>query len=131
MREIKFRGKRLDNGEWVYGHYIKVTPYKDVDGHRICTQDTWDMIPVDPASLGQFTGLRDKNGREIYEGDILHDFDWDCDGAVKWSSEHLSWMLVGDDSREFLQEFITDEKAMQANTSVVVATIHDAPKEGE
>ena len=71
MREIKFRGKRIDNGEWVYGNYIKVTPYEDNGGHRICSQDSWDMFEVDPETVGQFTDLKDKNGKEIYEGDIL------------------------------------------------------------
>jgi uncharacterized phage protein (TIGR01671 family) len=72
MREIKFRGKRIDNGEWVYGyywsndlgnHFIKVT--KDENG--FCLYD----VEVDPATVGQCTGLNDKNGREIYEGDNI------------------------------------------------------------
>lgn len=76
MREIKFRGKRLDNGEWVYGyywsndlgnHFIKVT--KDENG--FCLYD----VEVDPATVGQYTGLKEKGGKKIYEGDIIKHHD--------------------------------------------------------
>lgn len=69
MREILFRGKRLDNGEWVEGdicHHDGVVSHigqHPADGSMVC-------YDLDPATVCQFTGLLDKNGKRIFEGDI-------------------------------------------------------------
>lgn len=73
-REIKFRGKRIDNGEWVEGYFTKnpqsgncyITTYSSVGGAH-----PW---PVDPETVGEFTNLLDKNGKEIWEGDIVEGY---------------------------------------------------------
>ena len=121
-REIKFRGKRIDNGEWVYGNYIKVTPYKDNGGHRICSQDSWDMFEVDPETVGQFTGLKDKNSVGVYEGDILRD-EYGS-GKVKWIMEHCAFLVFATNP----SRYIAMESDGQLKNTEIIGNIYENPE---
>lgn len=84
-REIKFRGKAKDGGEWFYGSHVYL---RDSNSHHIIACGTYKpavdafdvgQVEVDPATVGQCTGVKDKAGRDIYEGDILMFYPFCCE----------------------------------------------------
>lgn len=81
LENIKFKAKRLDNGEWVEGDLMKESYGARIIGHT-SKADNW--IAVNPSTICQFTGLKDCEGNEIWEGDIISSPHFERVATVKW-----------------------------------------------
>ena len=125
-REIKFRGKRKEGSEWLYGLPYKVNNdyYIQVEGGL----NSPDYYRVDSNTIGQFTGLLDKNGKEIYEGDLL-----DCDPSpqlpenpikVGWSNKYASFVL--NKSGWAYSHYFGE--ALNPEDCEIIGNIHDNPE---
>lgn len=95
-REILFKAKRKDNGEWVEGQYVYITNPLTEDGkpikHLICNGTNIFNDLIDPDTLCQCTGLTDKNGKKIWENDILR-IGENAKLMVSWHHFKASWVL--------------------------------------
>ena len=147
MREILFKAKRKDNGEWVEGYY-RADP--DLDGYFICgweygySENGIEREPFDeevyPSTLCQYTGLTDKNGQKIWENDIVrYTFDYPSETATKnglkerissvfWSEWRGSWSVYADERKCKGMNNDLFKYVRNGNTVEIIGNIFDNPE---
>lgn len=166
MRQFQFRARRIDNGKWVYGHYFK-TPLTDENSGttpdkgwffltgetRHCISENGVVFVIDENTLGEFTGLTDRHGKEMFDGDILsavfhskedkNDSEWQSEkvtAVIEW--RRYKWAICfGYSSKSFdidgNKEICWYQKWQSASTPgafqkltdlEVLANIHENPE---
>ena len=124
MREILFRGKRIDNGEWIFGYYFQKKNPLSEDGLPV-THCISDITPfgaeVDPETVGQYTGLEDKNGRKIFDGDILELDGEDGFFKLEYEDDTARFVMIGD-------YFMVDFDNFWNREVEVIGNIYDHPE---
>lgn len=136
-REILFRGKRIDNGEWVEGYFCPCSfgrfPCKPaIISTEKLEQGAWEPVKVDLATVGQYTGLTDKNGKKIFEGDVVTDCEYGGVYSVRYFGDNEYPAFDVSPELETVEcnglSFLSNVNCLE-----VIGNIHDNPEllEGE
>ena len=122
--EILFRGKRTDNGEWVYG-FLWV--------NRTATRETFyitdamgEMFQIQPETVGQYTGLDDKNGVKIFKGDIVN--------GTGWIGDSITGRVIFENGAFYILAYYGELRTLHLlgglyyDATEVIGNIHDNPE---
>lgn len=128
MREILFRGRMLNIDEWAYGFYgshsgresfIIKSPYIDTQNEIAAI----DIVEVSSETVGQYTGVNDKTGNKIFDGDIVSLDEHDGHFLVEWFSIKGKWHLSGK-----VCAYELDECGFPERCAEIIGNIHDNPE---
>lgn len=138
MREIKFRGyavEKMVNGQWLYGSGVGCIEYAEHYAKEIGRDKDWHLytesgaIQVHEKSIGQYTGLKDKNGKEIYEGDVVESVTlingYICNGIVIFENGKF---LVDIKQAPFSRDGFKSEFDERIRKYTVIGNIYENPE---
>ena len=136
MREILFRGKRKDNGEWVCGDLLQdkdlekcYIEYFEYYSSENGPQRDYCQCEVIPETVGQYTGLTDKNGKKIFEGDIVKIKDYSKGCALNYEQPTSNWVVKWNDKyAQFTIDYMSLLPYKHFDESEVIGNIHDNPE---
>ena len=126
MREILFRGKRICDDEWIEGFFGRYhNGESDVACISIRSNGFFGLssYEVDPETVGQYTGLTDKNGNKIFEGDIVQNISERKKGIVQWFEEHAAFLIYCQSENTLYWLYDNDFSNLE-----VIGNIHDNPE---
>ena len=117
MREILFRAKRLTDRKWTYGDFTEVVG----DCPRILSNENATMYAVAPETVGQYTGLKDKNGKKIFEGDIVRNPETSDVGEIYFDTNTATFAIK-------FSSFIVNFCDYNNSDVEVICNIYDNPE---
>ena len=138
MREILYRGKRVDTGEWIYGYYVKQSKHACFASGLKCQHFIYKDVFLDfnlggiqefgviPETVGQYTGLTDKNGKKVFEGDIVK-WDYPCNSEHFYQVKYDAGCACFTTSRIHNSDVIDCIFDNDGNHCEVIGNIHDNP----
>lgn len=136
MREILFRGKQIINGDWVEGNLL-VPDLSNRDTQILMSTDTYCIRNVIPSTVGQYTGLTDKNGKKIFEGDIVKITDrnvcFETMAVIEFGNPNglynWGWQLKPLENKPFAIEILHWVDMEDSGAFIeVIGNIHDNPE---
>ncbi|EQC2009426.1 YopX family protein [Listeria monocytogenes] len=137
MREIEFRGKRIDNSEWAYGSLMQFedsATFIFVDAQKGASTLTYahfiinNMHAIDEKTVEQYTGLKDKNGNKIFEGDIVRNINGEYSYIGIVNKDRYTFYIKGVAPKDNYDFADVSDTVTGKSSLIVIGNIHENPE---